>query len=233
MRKSQVVQQYLIKQNYIRSDVTCGDLIAIQREFYRKEFNFFKITELIVYDIIKHFYTDNGFVERFDSYIHINKKYKGALTYKGKIRKQELDIVIGKEDDVMIGISVKLGSENSNSYFDGADFVNPLFILDYVDKAIPDKERFEEAKKGIVKKYYIDPILQDMGRLNNLQATQKRRFDSLTIVFDSKRVKDEYWLEEFHKRFQHQHLFLADYWDHSFLQILEDKLTPLKKLRFR
>lgn len=83
-----------------------------------------------------------------------------------------MDIAIGNDEIIDVGVSMKLSSENSNAYFDGADFVNPLFIQDYVDKAIPDMERFEEAKKGIIKKFYIDPILQDMGRINNLQAAQ-------------------------------------------------------------
>lgn len=84
MSKSEKVQQHLQHQRYIHSEVTCGELLDIQREFYKSHFNFIKITEFMVHDIIEHFYTEKGDVNKLNATLYLNKKYKGALSYLGK-----------------------------------------------------------------------------------------------------------------------------------------------------
>lgn len=233
--KSESIKLFLNenKSSYIKPDVTCGDLLRLQRDFYNKHFRFFRITETLVYDLIKHYYTSQGRVNNDGNQAHLllNKKYKGALSYNGKVRNQELDISLADgSDHIYLGISIKLSSENSNSYFDGADFCNPLLIEDYRHISIPNEERFIrliETKKKI----YVDPILQDMARIRNLQVAQKSNFPSLTIVYDPSVSKDDYWKDEFSHKFNHRYIFLGDFENQSFMSILEDKLPLLKKLR--
>lgn len=60
--------------------------MRLQRDFYNKHFRFFRITETLVYDLIKHYYTSHGEVNYDGNKAHVllKKNTKGLLAIMGR-----------------------------------------------------------------------------------------------------------------------------------------------------
>jgi hypothetical protein len=214
-------------------DLTCGELLALKNKFYIEVKKSPRISEWLLFEWLYHYLG-------IDSDLSNGQVSNGVVTllqeksYKAKHRKQNIDIVLKNKSEILIGISVKMSSRTS-AYLDGADFENPLLMNDYFHEYIQDENEFEEKKTSYLKyksskdRIKVPTLLQDMARLENVNGARERRFETLTILYCGKDERDNLWIEEFNKQFNHQYLFLSDHLDEELREVLENKLPSLKK----
>ncbi|MGG1639546.1 hypothetical protein [Paenibacillus sp. NRS-1760] len=205
---SEVIKKFIVEHEDIlqNSILTCADLIMLKDKFYCNYMKKPRITEALILRWLHHRLgmnpnvyinevTNNGIILRSE------KKYEAG------IGRQTLDISILSNLELIMGISIKV-STSTSAYLDGADFFNPILerYSSYYVKSMEDYQYRRIHKKRIG----VPTLLQDMARIENIQQAQKKRFNSLTIVFAKKKQKDEFWITEFEKDFNHKYLFLAD-----------------------
>jgi hypothetical protein len=213
-------------------DLTCREILALKNKFYKEVKKSPRISEWLLFEWLYHYLG-------IDSDLSNGQVSNGVGTllqeksYKAKHRKQNIDIVLKNKSEILIGISVKMSSRTS-AYLDGADFENPLLKNDYFHKYIQDENEFEEKKTSSLKyksskdRIKVPTLLQDMARLENVNGAQERRFETLTILYSGKDERDNLWIEEFNKQFNHQYLFLSDHLDEELREVLENRLPSLK-----
>lgn len=212
-------------------NLTCGELLALKEKFYKEVKKSPRISEWLLFEWLYHYLG-------MDSHISNGQVSKGEVTllqeksYKAKYRKQNIDIVLKHKSEILIGISVKMSSRTS-AYLDGADFENPFLMNDYFHKYIQDEKEFEIKKtsyltaKSSKDRIKVPTLLQDMARLENVNGIQERRFETLTIIYSGKDERDNLWIDEFNKQFNHQYLFLSDHLDVELREALENRLPSL------
>lgn len=151
----------------------------------------------------------------------INKRrfvLKPETKYPAKYGNQTLDISILEENEIRLGVSIKM-STSTSAYLDGADFINPFFDK-YRKHFVKDEEEYERKKRA-GKRIGVPTLLQDMARIENLKSI-RTNFPSITIVYSGSKPKDSFWIQEFEK-LGHSYIFLEESLDVPFIEVLKSK----------
>lgn len=188
-KKKDIVTENVQRLDLIKNlDITCNDLLKAREKFmvdmrneYGSAIGFTVFTEQLI-----QYWLQN--------YFDLEKLPLRALEetrYPAIIGKQNLDIPIVNNTDLIAGISIKAQS-NTSGYLDGADFINPI-IMEY-------KEHLWQRSDG---RTGVPTFLQDMARLENLQLALPKRIQTLTIIYDKLNRKNMEWVKLFQDRFDH------------------------------
>ncbi|SDO87334.1 hypothetical protein SAMN04487897_12525 [Paenibacillus sp. yr247] len=207
-------------------EITCGDIIRLQEEFYTRYKKNPRIAEAIIFRCIYHYFNLKGdnIISEIQSGSLILRPEK---RYPAEFGNQNLDIAILEDSKIKVGISVKMSSRTP-AYLDGADFSNPILMEKYLSYILEKQENlaiYKEEKRRIK----VPTLLQDMARIENIQNNQLNRFQSITIIYSSKKAGDDFWVTEFNSRFQHTFLYLKDNEHQSFFTLLEPILSKLNR----
>ncbi|QYR21136.1 hypothetical protein KZ483_26080 [Paenibacillus sp. sptzw28] len=204
----EMIRDFILNHDEIlkNRDITCGELVGLKDKFYTECMKKPRITEAIVLRWI-HYYLG------IDQALYENEVVKGNIIlrsekkYVAEIGRQTLDISILSGYELKIGISIKVSSSTS-AYLDGADFSNPI-IKRYREKFVKSNEEYNR-KYQLGKRIGVPTLLQDIARIENIQNALANRFEAVTIIFEGKKPKDEFWISEFEHLFNHKYIFIAD-----------------------
>jgi hypothetical protein len=218
------IKEFIIKNDKILKNynITCSDIIGLKNQFYKEYGKKPKVAEVIILRWLHHylgFPSENygNEVKQGDLILRAEKKYPAELG------NQTLDISILQGKDIKVGISIKM-STSTSAYLDGADFKNPFFDK-YRNHFIKDEMDFEE-KRRLGKRIAVPTLLQDMARIYNLQKVRES-FASLTIIYSRRKPKDEFWINEFKRKYNHQYIFLEETPEEAFGDVLINKLPMI------
>ncbi|MBY6268871.1 hypothetical protein [Parageobacillus thermoglucosidasius] len=221
------IKEFIIKNDKILKNysITCSDIIDLKNQFYKEHGKKPRVAEAIILRWLHHYlgfpsenYEDE--VKQGDLILRAEKKYPAELG------NQTLDISILQGKDIKVGISIKM-STSTSAYLDGADFKNPFFDK-YRSHFIKDEMEFEE-KRRLRKRIAVPTLLQDMARIHNLQKVRES-FSSLTIIYSRRKPKDDFWINEFKRKYNHQYIFLEETPEEAFGDVLTNKLPMVTDL---
>lgn len=224
----EIIKEFVLDHdNILRNpNITCAELIGLKDKFYTLFMKKPRITEAIILRWFHHYLEmDQSLYE--NEVMKENVILRSEKKYKAEIGSQTLDISILKGSELKIGVSIKV-STSTSAYLDGADFSNPV-IERYKEHFVKSVEEYNR-KFELGKRIGVPTLLQDMARIENIQKAQEKRFESLTVIFEGKKPKDEFWIREFENHFNHKYIFLEDIPERSFKEEIVSKKPSLALL---
>jgi len=221
MSKEQIKLFLMENQSAIaREDISCSDILDLKEQFYREYGKKPRVSEAIIFTWMQ-FYID-----KYSG--GINKRrfvLKPETKYQAQYGNQTLDISILEENEIRLGVSIKM-STSTSAYLDGADFINPFFDK-YRKQFVKDEEEYER-KRTEGKKIGVPTLLQDMARIENLKSIRPY-FPSITIGYSTRKPKDAFWINEF-ENLGHQYIFIEEQLNVPFKDILTEKAPLINQL---
>lgn len=225
MLSKEVIRDFILDHDEVlkNPNVTCTELLGLKDKFYSRFMKKPRITEGIILRWFHHYLGMNQSLYE-NEVVKRNIILRSEKKYKAEKGSQTLDISILQGSELKIGVSIKV-STSTSAYLDGADFSNPV-IEQYKEHFVKSVEEYNR-KYELGKRIGVPTLLQDMARIENIQKVQEERFESVTIIFGRKKLKDEFWIREFEDRYNHKYIFLEDTPTRSFTEEIVSKIPSL------